>query len=99
MEANEAEVSRMILAGVVEGVGPRSGRIDVLRIICTEAEAIERLAAIRRAESAEAETAGSVTSQASREVFREQLTDTLRCWTFKRCRDLRFTAEPGPASA
>jgi hypothetical protein len=82
VESNEAEIARMIAAGIVEGVGPRSGRIDVLRIICTEIEAITRLAALRQTECIE--TAGTITSQASREIYREPLADGHKVWAFKR---------------
>ena len=81
----------MILAGVVEGVGPRSGRIDLLRIICSESEVIERLQAIRAAESW-METPGSLMSMASKTVFKEQLSDTLRCWTHRANRRLSLAA-------
>jgi hypothetical protein len=81
-------VLRMIKAQVVEGVGPRSGRIDILRITCTEAEATQRMKDVpldRRAE----ESPGSITSMASREIYRETLGES-GCWTwnFKQNRTL-----------
>lgn len=91
METDAEEVLRMIKAQVVEGVGPRSGRIDILRITCTADEAIRRMSEVpveRRPE----ESPGSITSGASREVYREKMDDGLHwCWAFKRNRNVFAT--------
>ena len=79
-EENSDEIARLITAGIVHGFGPRSGRIDILRIICDEAEALERLAEVRRAESLIRESPGDLLGDASRNIFLEAL-ETGRCWT------------------
>lgn len=88
VESDAEEILRMIKAGVVEGAGPRSGRIDILRITCTQEEAIERMKAVpieRRPE----ESPGSITSMASREVYREVLGESGHwCWNFRANRKL-----------
>lgn len=93
MEASQAEVSRLIEAGIVEGIGPRSGRIDLLRITVPQDEAVERLAKVTRPETV-VEKPGSITSGASREVFREILADGVHwIWSHKLNRGLeRFGA-------
>jgi hypothetical protein len=86
MADDAEEVMRMIVAGVVEGIGPRSGRIDILRIIVPDAEALKRMAAVPIDKRPE-ESPGSITSQASREVYREVVGDSgLWCWSFRRNR-------------
>lgn len=93
IESDEAEVSRMVRAGIVEGVGPRSGRIDILRIVCTEDEARARVAVIRSMEPHEAKQPRfSINSQASREIFREQLSDGFWTWCHKANRGLSLAA-------
>ena len=88
MEASQSEVNRLIEAGIVEGIGPRSGRIDLLRITVPQAEAVERLARVNRPEAV-VEKPGSITSNASREVFREILADGVHwVWSHKRNRNL-----------
>lgn len=74
------EVMRMIVARIVEGVGPRSGRIDILRITVPDDEALKKMASVpveRRPE----ESPGSITTMASREVYREKL-ESRWCWSF-----------------
>lgn len=83
----------MVRACVVEGIGPRSGVIKRLRIICTETEAIERLSAIRAAEPRIAETPGSITSMASQEVYREALDTGYFVWQHKASRRLKLFGE------
>lgn len=80
-ETDAEEMVRMLKSGIVEGVGPRSGRIDLLRITCTQDEAVKRMkeVTIERIQ----ESAGSITSMASREVYRESLQDGHWCWAFK----------------
>jgi hypothetical protein len=86
-EADPEVIARMVSARVVEGVGPRSGRIDRLRIICTEEEAIQRLQAI--SESQPQEEPGSITTDASREIFREKLNEGLNwTWCHRRNRNM-----------
>jgi hypothetical protein len=74
-EADPVEINRMVLAGIVEGLGPSSGVIKRLRMVCTEAEGLVRMAAIPLPKRAQ-ETPGSINSMASRTVFRESLGDT-----------------------
>ena len=83
MEDSLEEVLRMVKAGVVEGVGPRSGRIDILRITVTHEVAVERMKAVP-AEKRPEESPGSITSMASREVYRETLGES-GCWTWNFC--------------
>ena len=86
MEDSAEEVLRMIKAGVVEGVGPRSGRIDILRITVAHEVAVERMKAVPMDKRPE-ESPGSITSMASREVYREVVGDSGHwCWNFKRNR-------------
>lgn len=73
-EGDPDQVSRMVKAGVVEGIGPRNGCIKRLRITCTEDEAVKRLQAV--SEPSHEENPGSITSMASREIFREILGDS-----------------------
>jgi hypothetical protein len=88
MEDNLEEVLRMVKAGVVEGVGPRSGRIDILRITVTHEIAVERMKAVAM-DKLPAESPGSITSMASREVYRETLGDGISwTWNFKQNRTL-----------
>ncbi len=77
----------------MEGIGPRSGRIDLLRITVPQEEAVERLAKVSRPETV-VEKPGSITSNASREVFREILADGVHwVWSHKLNRNLtRFGA-------
>ncbi len=93
VEASQAEIARLIEAGIVEGIGPRSGRIDLLRITVPQEEAVERLARVSRPETP-VEKPGSIASNASREVFREILADGVHwVWSHKRNRSLtRFGA-------
>lgn len=96
MEASQSEISRLIEAGIVEGIGPRTGRIDLLRITVTQEQAVERLAKVTRPDTP-VEKPGSITSNASREVFREILADGIHwVWTHKINRGLkRFGASHG----
>jgi len=88
MEDSLEEVLRMVKAGVVEGVGPRSGRIDILRITVTHEVAVERMKAVAIDKLPE-ESPGSITSMASREVYRETLGDGISwTWNFKQNRTL-----------
>ena len=88
MEDSLEEVLRMVKAGVVEGVGPRSGRIDILRITVTHKVAVERMKAVAIDKLPE-ESPGSITSMASREVYRETLGDGISwTWNFKQNRTL-----------
>ena len=88
MEDSAEEVLRMVRAGIVEGVGPRSGRIDILRITVTHEVAVERMKAVPMDKRAE-ESPGSITSMASREVYRETLGESGHwCWNFKQNRTL-----------
>lgn len=87
IEADQAAIARMVNAGIVEGVGPRSGRIRILRVICSDDEAISRFASLATAP----EPRGSITSQASREIFRERLGDTRWCWCHIKNRGLVFS--------
>lgn len=80
MEADEAAIARMIKAEIVEGIGPPSGRIRILRVTCSEDEAVKRLQAVF--EPSHEENPGSITSMASREIYREKL-DSGFCWNFK----------------
>lgn len=82
MEHEAGEVIRLVQAGVVEGVGPRSGRIAMLRFVVTDDEAVKRMAALPIDRTFE-EKAGSITSAASREVYRQRL-EVGWCWAFKR---------------
>lgn len=82
-EGDREAVDRMVKAGIVEGIGPRSGRIDRLRITCSEDEAVKRLQAVF--EPTHEENPGSITSMASREIYREKL-DAGFCWNFKQNR-------------
>lgn len=92
IEGSEIEIARMIAAGIVEGVGPKSGRIDILRMICGEAEGMERMKAIALPKAPQ-ESAGSITSMASREVYRETLGESGHwCWNFKANRNLSAVA-------
>lgn len=83
-ETEAEEMLRMLKAGIVEGVGPRSGRIKYLRITCSQEEAVKRMkeVPVDRIQ----ESPGSITSMASKEVYREGLTDGHWCWSFKRPR-------------
>jgi len=83
-ETDAEEMLRMIKAGIVEGVGPRSGRIDILRVTVTQEVALDRMKAVP-VEKRPEESAGSITSMASREVYREKL-ENHWCWAFKRNR-------------
>ena len=85
-ETDPEEMLRMLKCGIVEGYGPRSGRIDMLRITCTQQEAVERMktVVVERIQ----ESAGSITSMASREVYRESLQDGHWCWAFRRNRTI-----------
>ncbi len=88
VEHDEAEVARMIAAGIVEGVGPRSGRIDILRITVSEAEAMAAIAIVRSGEAPSIEERpGSIMSMASLAVFRESLDDGHFVWQHKRNRN------------
>jgi len=88
MEDSLEEVLRMVKAGIVEGVGPRSGRIDILRITVTHEIAVERMKAVAM-DKLPAESPGSITSMASREVYRETLGDGISwTWNFKQNRTL-----------
>jgi hypothetical protein len=88
MEDSLEEVLRMVKAGIVEGVGPRSGRIDILRITVTHEIAVERMKAVAIDKLPE-ESPGSITSMASREVYRETLGDGISwTWNFKQNRTL-----------
>lgn len=89
-EPSQEEIDRMIRCGIVEGCGQRPGRILRLRIICTEKQAIEWMQAQRALEQSIAETSGSITSAASREVFREPLETGYFVWVHKRNRDLAY---------
>lgn len=87
-EADETEIARMIAAGIVEGLGPSSGIIKRLRMICTEVEGIERMAAIPLPKRVQ-ETPGSIMSMASKEVFKEHLGESgLWCYTLLRNRNI-----------
>jgi len=98
-EGDEEEIGRMVRACVVEGIGPRSGVIRRLRIICTESEAIEKLSAIRATEPRITETPGSITSMASQEVYRQPLDTGYFVWQHKRNRGLRLFGESVTADA
>ncbi len=88
VEACPVEINRLIASGIVEGIGPRSGRIDVLRITVTQEEAVARLAAVTKPETP-VEKPGSITSGASREIFKEILADGIHwVWTHKKNRNL-----------
>ena len=90
-EADPEELSRMIRAQICEGVGPRSGVIKLFRVICTESEAMERMAAVRAADSRSyVETRGSLITQASRNVYKEPLPEGFWTWTFKQLRSFDF---------
>jgi hypothetical protein len=78
---DQTMIDQMIIANVVEGVGPPSGRIEKLRMIVAEGEAVKLIAAIERP-AALPESPGSITSQASRTVYREKVNDCLWCWAF-----------------
>jgi hypothetical protein len=80
IEPSTVEIDRLIESGIVEGIGPRSGRIDLLRITVTQEEAVARLAKLARPESI-VEKPGNITSMSSREVFREILPDGAH-WTW-----------------
>ena len=87
VEHNPEEVARMVKAMIVEGVGPRSGRIDILRVIVSDEEAVKRLSDIPFDRPPE-QSPGSITSMASREVYREVLGESGHwCWDFKRNRN------------
>lgn len=88
IEYDEAEIARMIAAGIVEGIGPRSGRIDALRMLCSEEEALVRISSIPLDRS-RFETPGTITSMASREVYREALGESgCWAWNFKSLRNM-----------
>lgn len=94
IEASDTEINRLVEAGIVEGVGPSSGRIDILRITVTNEEAISRLAAVTRPDTV-MEKPGTITSMASREVFKEILADGVHwVWSHKKSRGLKFRNEP-----
>lgn len=87
-ESDAEEMVRMLKAGIVEGVGPRSGRIAILRVTCTDAEAVARMKALPVDKHIE-QSAGSITSQASREVYRETVGESGNwCWSFRRNRNV-----------
>lgn len=96
VEASRTEIDRLVEAGIVEGIGPRSGRIDLLRITVTEEEAVAKLAKIARPDTP-VEKPGSIMSGASREIFREILADGIHwVWTHKLNRALdKFGARHG----
>ncbi len=86
-EHDADEVRRMIKAQIVEGVGPSSGRIIFLRVIYANDEAVRRLSELPVDRPPE-ESPGSITSGASREVYRETLGDSgCWCWDFKKNRN------------
>ena len=83
VEASQSEIHRLIESGIVEGVGPRSGRIDILRITVSEDEAVERLAKVTKQQIVQ-EKPGSIIGDASREVYRETLGESGHwVWTHK----------------
>lgn len=85
VESDEAAIARMIKAEIVEGIGPPSGRIRILRITCSEDEALKRLQAVF--EPSHEENPGSITSMASREIYREKVNEEgLWTWNFKQNR-------------
>jgi len=87
VEHDASEVFRMVKAGIVEGVGPRSGRIDILRVTVSDEEAVKRMSEVPVDRKHE-ESPGSVISMASREVYRERLPDEIHwCWSFRRNRN------------
>jgi hypothetical protein len=88
VEGDESAIHQMVKAGVVEGIASRSGIVRLLRLVCSEEQALERLAKVRRAESSR-ETPGYLLGDASRNIFLEAL-ETGRCWTFKQLRALDF---------
>jgi hypothetical protein len=91
VEADPEELSRLIRAQVVEGHGTRNGVIKLLKIICSESEAMERLSAVRAADSqSHVETRGSLLIQASRNIYREPLPKGFWTWTFKQMRSFDF---------
>lgn len=82
VENDAEEVVRMVKAGIVEGVGPRSGRIDILRVTVPHDEAVKRMAALPM--DRVTESPGSITSMASREVYREVVGESGHwCWNFR----------------
>lgn len=92
VEHDAGEVFRMIKSGIVEGVGPRSGRIDILRVTVTSEEAVKRMSEVPVERKPE-ESPGSIITMASREVYRERLADEIHwCWSFRRNRGAFETA-------
>jgi hypothetical protein len=91
VEAEPEELSRLIKAKVVEGHGTRNGVIKLLKVIRSESEAMERLSAVRAADSqSHVETRGSLITQASRNIYREPLPEGFWTWTFKQLRAFDF---------
>lgn len=86
--ADPTEITRMIAAGIVEGVARNSGRLVLLRMLVSEAEGVKLMGLIPIAGKTH-ETPGAITSMASREVYRERLGDEGRwAWAFKANRNL-----------
>ena len=77
-------VKAMIQAETVEGRGPRSGRIKYLAMLFSEAETIQKLSDNARKT---AETAGSITSGASKTSFEQHLESGHTCWALKSLQD------------
>jgi hypothetical protein len=92
VEGDESAIDYMVKAGVVEGIASRSGVVRLLRMICSEQDAIARMAEVKAAECAFAPTKGSLLTQASVTVFREPLPDGFWTWTHCANRGLRFAA-------